>query len=613
MNTGLHKLAGACWDAWRRVGAYSGVPEGFWQSWVEGVAEAVGAELTLLYVRAKGGESDSSVWSILAHSPNSQTEKLPTLERSVTEALMDEARVLGVAYGACLLGPWRVGLIGLSVDDDRGEVLLVVHLGTGGEVELHVRHWLALFRVLPTLYEAHRAVRQGERDAVRLAQAVELIGRVLESDQFDLAILVVVHEFAERFACETVSLSWYLRGELRLCALSHSDRIDRRSELTALMEEVGQEALIQRVEIAWPAHGKLVTRAHQQYAELQRPGYLLTLPIFRNGHPLGAVTLERRRMAFSGAEQWALRLYCDMLPNPLHLLESRARALPKRLWAEIGRSVPARWKPVTVSGKRLSMGLLITFVLLMMLPLPYFVGATAIVKTDTMAFVGAPFDGYLESAPLTLGATVKQGDLLFTLATRELILERAGILADLAQYSREAEKRRSAGQMPEMQIAEAQAAQATARMQLIDYRLESAQARSPVDGVLVEGEPGKNLGSAVRRGDVVVKVAALSELYVEGALREQDATDVRPGQVVRLSLLANPATTYHLKLMRVIPSATVKEGENTFPVRMELGEVPPDWWRPGMSCVARISVGWRPVFWIITHRLVDYLRLALWL
>jgi hypothetical protein len=32
-----------------------------------------------------------------------------------------------------------------------------------------------------------------------------------------------------------------------------------------------------------------------------------------------------------------------------------------------------------------------------------------------------------------------------------------------------------------------------------------------------------------------------------------------------------------------------------------------------MTGVAKISIGWRPLAWIATHRLIDYLRIKLWI
>ncbi|NGZ07450.1 MAG: HlyD family efflux transporter periplasmic adaptor subunit [Magnetococcales bacterium] len=614
MSGAAQQVAGSRWEGWRGVEAFAGAPEAFWAVWVQAVAECVRAELTVLYVRPAATSLEGlEAWTTLAYWPGVEKSKLPALSATISVEQLAEVRALGVTSGVCLLGSWRVGLLHVELPKGMGEVVLISHLGDKGVAESEVRHWLGMYRALPTLYEVRRLARQHERDAGRLAQAIEWMGRVLECTRFEQAAMVVVHEFAQRFGCETASLCWQMRGPLRLVAQSHSDQVDRRSELTVLLEEAGQEALTQRVEIVWPASGSQVTRAHAQYAALQRSGHLLTLPVVRSGEPVGSVTLERRRMAFSSGEQWALRLFCDLLPNVLGGLEERSHRLWRRVWREIVRTVPERWQPKTRSGTVLVWGLVVVVLGGVWVPVPYSVGAAGMVKTDTMAFVGAPFDGYLESASVRLGETVRAGDPLFGLATRELMLEKAGILADLAQYAREAEKRRSAGQMTEMQIAEAQSAQAAARLKLIEYRLNNAQARSLIDGILVEGEPGKNLGGAVRRGDVVVKVAGLSRLYVEAAVREQDLNRVLPGQSVRVTLLANPEYTYAATLIRMVPSPAIKEGENTFPARLELMEPPPEWWRPGMSCVARIDVGWRPLLWVLTHRLVDYMRMVLWM
>ncbi len=611
MSQDVVTLAKERWQQWVQVSCFAGAPDEFWPLFTRTVTQTLGGELGICYARnsdPEGGER----WQVVAHWPGVPVEQLPALTKSVAAAVIEETRSCGIAHGVSLLGGWRVGLMGIRVDEERTFLLLAVHLGAGALPEMEVRQGLATFQSAPNVYELHRQVRLGERDALRLAQAIELLGRVLSSDHFDKAALIVVNDLAERFACETVSMTWQRGGNLSLCALSHSEKIDRRSALTALLEEAGQEALTQGVEVVWPGSGKVVVIAHERYAEMQRPGHLLTLPLFIGEQPLGSLTLERQLMGFSHSEQWALRMLADLLVTPLSLLEGRSRPLWRRLSAETWRSVDNRFKPTTRAGKNLAMGLVVLLLGILMIPVPYSISATAIVKTDTMAFIGAPFDGYLESSPLTLGGAVVAGEVVFSLATRELILEKASILADIAQYQREAEKRRGAGQMPEMQIAEAQVAQAQARLKLVEYRLDNAQAHSPIDGVLVEGEPAKNLGGAVRRGDVVVKIASVSGLYVEAAVREHDVTQIAYGQPVRLTLLANPAMTYAMTLKRIIPAASVKEGENTFPSRAEPNEAVPDWWRPGMSGVAKIDVGYRSLFWIATHRLNDYFRMLFW-
>lgn len=590
---------------------FSGAPGEFWSLLTQGVAQGLGGELAVLYLRVSGADG-SELWQPISSWPKVDPDGLPGLQASVAAGTLTLARADGVALGAALRGPWRVGLLALTAEAGRRELLLAVHLGHGALPDGEVLRWLMALQSAPALYEAGRRLRAGERDALRLAQAIELLGRVLDSKSFDQAVLVVANELSERFGCETVSLSWRGRAGLRLRAISQAEKLDRRSELSALLEEAGQEAVSQGCEIIWPGAGNAVTRAHAQYAALQSPGHLLTLPFIAGDRRPGALTLERQRMAFSAAEQWALRMHCDLLLPLLEALESRSLPLPRRIADEVWRSVPARFKPDSPDGRKFALGLGVAGLLALLTPLPYSIDASAIVKADAMAFVGAPFDGYLEANHSSLGKTVKAGEVLFAMATRELALERSGILADIAQSLREAEKRRAANQLPEMQIAEAQASQAAARLSQVDYRLANAQVKSPIAGVVVEGEPGKNLGGAVRRGDVVVKVAALDKLYVEAAVRERDLSRVALAQGVRLTLLADAGATYDLQLSRIVPAPSIKDGENTFPARAETLSAPPDWWRPGMSGVAKIQIGYRPLVWIATHRLMDYLRLALW-
>ena len=70
-------------------------------------------------------------------------------------------------------------------------------------------------------------------------------------------------------------------------------------------------------------------------------------------------------------------------------------------------------------------------------------------------------------------------------------------------------------------------------------------------------------------------------------------------------------------LAGIIPVPQAKEGANSFIVYAE-ANTPTDaegrpLWRPGMAGEARIDVAPRRLAWIWTHRLIDFLRLKLWM
>ena len=54
------------------------------------------------------------------------------------------------------------------------------------------------------------------------------------------------------------------------------------------------------------------------------------------------------------------------------------------------------------------------------------------------------------------------------------------------------------------------------------------------------------------------------------------------------------------------------EGGVVFEARAGLQSAPADWWRPGMTGIAKIDMGERSLWWIFTHKTSDYLRRKLW-
>jgi biotin carboxyl carrier protein len=601
---------------------FQGAPPEFWQAWTQASLAQLQGELAVLYIRrieaepaTASAEATVAGWQVFTAMPEAaaaRPEALPSLAATVDPAIVAEALRLRVASGPSRRGNWTVRLISIRPEGAEQELLLCVHVPLGARAEL-TAHWQGLLALVPRAYELGRDRRRLKRDIDRHRAMLEVLWRVLETERFDQASLAFVNELCDRFGCEQVSLLWRGRIGLQLKAVSHGDRLDRRTELAELLEQAGQEAITQWREVTFPNDGKTVTRAHAAYADAARPGHLLSVPLVIRDRAVGAIVLERRAAGFSQSEQWALRILCDQVARPFRDLHRQSAPLWKRLPREVGRSIPRRFSVTTKEGRWFAGVLAAAAIGALFIPVPYRLDAAVVIRTDRMAFVGAPFDGYIESAGVTLGQTVAEGAPLFALATQELQLERVSHLADIAQSIREAEKRLAANQLVEMRIAEAQVAQTQAKLDQVEFRLRSAQVTAPIGGIVVDGEPGKNLGGAVRRGETVVKIAALSELFAELAIDERDIHRVTPGMAAEVTLIADPNTQFSMRITRIIPASTPKDGVNTFPARAERMVEVPAWWRPGMSGVAKIHAGHRPIIWIATHRLIDYIRLTLWI
>lgn len=598
-------------DALLALMNFQGSPKAFWDAWMALCVRTLQGQQAVLYLRTAGADPLAfDTWKVWGGWPGSDGQVWPELSAWVDSSCLSEAIHFQV-HVATGRSTFPVALLHIVLDAAQ-ELLLCVQLSVNAPVGEQANAVLRQFALLPWGYQLSREKGLAQREATRYSETLILLGRVLESPNFEAASLAVVNELTDRYACEQVALMWMQADGLKLRRLSHSDKIERRSALTALLEEAGQEALIQRTEIVWPARARAVTLAHQQYVQARQPGHMITLPLTWDGHALGALVCERAALPFSQSETWALRVVADQLSRPLRDLEHAQAPWWKRLGREISSWLPESVRPQSDEGKRFAKWAALCVAVVLLVPFPYSIEAKFVMKTDAMAFVGAPFDGYIESSSVSLGLPVKAGQTLFVMSTKELLLERSAALADLSQIGREVERRRAANQLAEMRIAEAQYAQTQSKLEQTEFRLASASASAPLAGVVVEGEPGKNLGGAVKRGEMVVKVASVENLYAEFAVSESDVRLVKPQQSARVRMVAHPANTWDMTVIRATPAPAVKEGGNTFPVRAEAAETPPEWWRPGMSGTGRIDVGYRNLLWRATHRLIDYLRLKIW-
>ena len=150
-----------------------------------------------------------------------------------------------------------------------------------------------------------------------------------------------------------------------------------------------------------------------------------------------------------------------------------------------------------------------------------------------------------------------------------------------------------------------------ARLALVQYRLERAEIRAPFDGVVVEGDLRERIGAPVHTGDILMKISQLKGLYVEMRVPERDIDLIKDSRTAEVAFVTKPEETFAVQIERIEPSAVADKEGNVFVVRGRI-DVRAEWFKPGLSGVAKIKTGDRSLLWIATHRLVDFLRLKFW-
>jgi RND family efflux transporter MFP subunit len=234
------------------------------------------------------------------------------------------------------------------------------------------------------------------------------------------------------------------------------------------------------------------------------------------------------------------------------------------------------------------------------------------VKTDAMAHLASPFEGHIDRALVQPGDTVSEGQPLLALDVRELLLQKEAAAAERERHAADALKAESTGDVAGLRIARARESQARAQMQLVNDRLARAELKAPFDGVVVEGDLRERIAAPVQKGDLLLKLARIEDLYLVVDVPESDIQHIREQATGRAAFASQPGRKFAFVVDRIEPVARAREASGVFQVRCRFTDPAPDWWRPGMSGVARIDAGRRTLLWIYTRRTADFLRMWWW-
>ncbi|OGA97410.1 MAG: hypothetical protein A3E25_09850 [Burkholderiales bacterium RIFCSPHIGHO2_12_FULL_69_20] len=460
----------------------------------------------------------------------------------------------------------------------------------------------------------------GASAAAPLLAAVS--AEVVAQARFGPATLALVNGLAAHCEAVQVVLGWRHGSSDRVhtVAISHRDKFDRFSTPLALTDDALDEALDAEggVALAPPAAGvvnPLPTPAHDLLQASLGPVHLLSLPLRRGDAAPRAVLL----LAFDAARppDAALREQLQQTMAPLlpwlETLHQQDRAWPLRLGDALRERARALLGPSHLGLKTSAALIALLLLYALIAHWDYRVSANGQLATDSTRIISAQFDGRIDEARLSAGDTVQEGTVLASLDTRELRQQETDAQAERKRFLSEADRARAANALADLEVATARAAQAGARLARLTDLLAQAEHRAPFDGVVVEGERKELQGAPVRKGDKLYRLARVEGLYATLMVPERDAALVAAGATGELVLVSRPDHKIPLKVLAVIPVAQTRGQEgNYFMLRAELLQAPQAWWRPGMSGAARIDAGERQVAWILTHRLIDSLRLMLW-
>ncbi len=176
----------------------------------------------------------------------------------------------------------------------------------------------------------------------------------------------------------------------------------------------------------------------------------------------------------------------------------------------------------------------------------------------------------------------------------------------------------------EANVAQAQEAAAQAQADQYQLDIDRSVVKADIDGEVLEGDLRDKKGSPVKLGDQMMVVGQPDTLRGELRVPENSIQDVKLNASGRLAITSLPADRYPFVVERIVPSTDVKEQATYFKVIVKFDRNSKDWpkvdgkpvnppWLPDMEGEARVDVGPASLGWKWTHRLIEFVRLKLWI
>jgi len=243
-------------------------------------------------------------------------------------------------------------------------------------------------------------------------------------------------------------------------------------------------------------------------------------------------------------------------------------------------------------------------------PLPMRLAGDAMVAPQHLVTIAAPVEGNVTAVYAREGQRVSPGQVLGAMNDWQWRAELASTQAKYQQAMLVMQNDLAHGAAQSGADRE-QAEYLRAEMERARARVDDAQLRSPIDGIVVTPALENTAGKHLQAGDAFAQVLDLSTAMVQVSIPEQDAVLMSPGEKVAIKLDSYPQRIWRGTVSVVSPEAKAGDGERTFTAEVPLSNQDASL-RAGMTGRGKIWLGWKPAGYVLLRRPALWVWQTLW-
>jgi len=441
---------------------------------------------------------------------------------------------------------------------------------------------------------------------------LELFNIIIHKDNFKLALLTLVNELSFRFHCSQVSIGWIETKKIKTKAVSSIESFEKNSDTISLLEELFEEVALQNETLVYPNEDiSLALYESKEYFIHKNITQLVSIPIHHKDEICGVLVCEMIDDELSSHDIDLLKLIVNQISPWIINLQQNDEFIHKKIARKFVRFIENTFSVKYTGLKFVVASLLILLIASFIIKVDYKIDGISTIETDNVTYISAPYEGMIDDVKFSEGDDVLKDQLLIELNTNELKLKANESKSNIIKYTQEAEKARATYALADMKIALSKRNETKIALERVNYYISQSKIKAPYDGIIVEGDKTKLLGAPINKGDVILKIAKLGSMYLKIKVNERDIDNIM--STGKFIFLSRPGKVYTITVDKIIPIAEVDKDEgNIFVVKAFINDEQQSWWRPGMSGIAKLDAGERTLFWVATHRLVDFFRIYIW-
>ncbi|WFB34616.1 efflux RND transporter periplasmic adaptor subunit [Kiritimatiellota bacterium B12222] len=499
---------------------------------------------------------------------------------------------------------------------EAGACLLVAGLILRTKNASEVPRVLAIFQAalgyVLALYIRQRQLAEAEGFS-HSAAWVEMSAAAVSAPYLDEASLKLAEDLRKHMqATHSAIVLLNRRDRPHLHAVAGIAHFDPRGRLADLLLACVKECFREKCILQWPSDanksagsGSASASPLLELGHQLRAGSIKVIPLSQPGESARSALLMAWAEGVKPSD--AVERFLQSIAHPMGLLLDRLeKAEPRglrRLWHHL-------WEKASRHRRRAMLCAVVAIILLLCMPVSMPIRVDCTLEPVERRVVSARYDGVLEEAVVRPGDTVAPGALLARLDEQQLNWHEAELRASRERAIR---RRDLAMTDPEAPVADAQMAQLEVEgldleLKLLAHQREHLEIRSPIAGSVLAGDLERAAGVPVKQGQVLFEIGPQHHMIAELWVPSRDVSLVQEGAPVRIRVVAFPGESWNSEVERIYPHSETSHASNVFKVSVPMESIEGIELRAGMDGKAVIDGPRAPLAWVLSRRLVQFVR-----